>query len=140
MNERLKNFLWLIAVIVAFTIFSSVRGVSSVYLDFGDDSLTLTAPENYSRSIRYSDIDEIELIDQFESGSIISGGENRRHQWGTWENDTWGEYILCVSKKIDNALLIKYSGNQLLVLNYESEDTTASLLSLMQEIIADRTN
>lgn len=135
MNERLKNLVWLIVIIAAFTIFSMARGGTSVYLDFGEEQLNVTAPENYTYTVDYDDIANMELIEEFDPGTMISGDETRKYRWGTWKNDTWGEYTLCASKKIDNALVISLSNGETLVINYESEDTTFSLLGLIDDLI-----
>lgn len=138
MNERLKNIIWLVVILAAFTIFSTARGGTSTTLDFGDDKLTVNAPENYTYVVGYDEISSVELVDQFEPGTMVSGGETRKYQWGTWKNEFWGEYTLCVSKQIDNALLISRSDGELLVLNYESDKTTETLLDLFHDLLADR--
>ena len=138
MSERLKNFIWLIIVVIAFSIFSSVRSGTYTYLDLDEDTLTVIAPKGFSYVVDYDDFTGIELIDEFEPGTMVSGGETRKYQWGTWNNELWGEYTLCVSKRIDNALLISHSDGKTLVLNYESSKTTESLLDLFSDLLADR--
>lgn len=140
MSERLKNLIWLVVILAAFTIFSTARGGTSTTLDFGEDNLTVTAPENYTYVVDYDEINNIELVDKFESGAMVSGGETRKYQWGTWKNETWGEYTLCITKRIDNALLISHSDGELLVLNYESDKTTEALLELFNDLLVDYKN
>lgn len=135
MNERLKNMIWLIVVVVAFAIFSSVRGGTSTYLDFSDEKITVIAPENFSYVIGYEDIRNVELVDEIDPGTMLSGGETRKYQWGTWENQAYGEYTLCVSKRIDNALVFSLANGETLVVNYESDDTTQALLDLINDLI-----
>lgn len=137
MSERLKNSIWLIIILVAFTIFSVSRGGTSTHFDFGDDQLIVNAPENYTYVVDYDKIDSVAFIDAFEPGTLVSGNETRKYQWGTWKNEAWGEYTLCVSKKIDNALLISHSGGELLVINYESDETTEALHELFHKLLAD---
>lgn len=137
MSDRLKNFVWIIVVIVAFTVFSLLRGGTSTYFDFGEETLSITAPENYTYEVEYDEIVHLELVNEFEPGTLISGGETRKYQWGTWKNDTWGEYTLCASKQIDNALILSLSNGETLVLNYESEQTTDTLLELINDMIKE---
>lgn len=137
MNERLKNIIWLVVILVAFTIFSTVRGGTSTYLDFGEEKLTVTAPENYTYVVDYNDINTIELVNKFDPGTMVSGGETRKYQWGTWKNEVWGEYSLCASKQIDSILLISHSDGELLAVNFESTETTTSLLELFNDLLAD---
>lgn len=138
MNERVKNLVWIVIVIAAFSIFSVMRGGTSTYLDFGDEAVTLSAPENYSYVLNYDDITGLELVDEFDPGTMISGGETRRYRWGTWENDVWGQYTLCSSKRIDCALIVTLTSGETLVLNYESDKTTDALLGLFTDLAESR--
>ena len=70
MSERLKNFIWLIVIVVAFMVFSNVRGGTSTYLDFGEDKLTVTAPENFNFSVNYDYVTNIELVNEFDPGTL----------------------------------------------------------------------
>lgn len=135
MNERVKNFVWIVVVIAAFSIFSITRGGTYTYLDFGEEALTVSAPENYTYIINYDDITDLELVDEFDPGTMLSGGETRKYRWGSWKNDAWGEYVLCSSKRIDNALLVTNANGTTLALNYESEKTTEALLGLLTNLI-----
>lgn len=138
MRQGIKNFLWIILVIVAFFAFSALRGGTTMYFDFGETAVVATAPEHFSHTVNYDDITNLELVDEFDPGTMISGGETRKLYWGTWKNDIWGEYTLCASKKIDNALLVTSSNGELLVLNYENEKTTEALLTLFSDLVANR--
>lgn len=138
MNGRYKNLIWLVIILAAFTIYSFVSGGTSTYLSFEGDAITVTAPESYSYAVNYDDIADVTLVDEFDAGTAVSGSENRSYYWGAWENDVWGEYTLCASKKIDNALVITCTDGSRLVVNYESESTTASLLELVNELLAAR--
>ncbi len=138
MSERLKNFIWLIVIVVAFMVFSNVRGGTSTYLDFGEDKLTVTAPENFNFSVNYDYVTNIELVNEFDPGTLVNGNETRKYRWGTWRNDVWGEYTLCSSIKIDNALVLSLANEETLVINYESEETTAALLELIDDLIENR--
>lgn len=138
MRQGIKNFLWIILVLVAFFAFSALRGGTAMYLDFGEDAVVATAPEHFSHTVNYDAITNLELVDEFDPGTMISGGETRKLYWGTWKNDIWGEYTLCASKKIDNALLVTSSNGELLVLNYENEKTTEALLTLFSDLVANR--
>lgn len=138
MNGRYKNLIWLVVILAAFTIYSVVSGGTSTYLSFEGDTMTVTAPESYSYAVSFDDIAEVEVVDEFDAGTAVTGSENRSYYWGGWENDIWGEYTLCASKKISNALVVTCTDGSRLVVNYESESTTASLLGLVNELLAAR--
>lgn len=135
MSSRLKNFLWLVAVLVVFTLITSVRGQTGVSINFGDDTLDLTGPNQFSCSIEYDKIKSLSLIELTEIGEPVNGDSNRRYQWGTYANDAWGEYTLCISKKIESALLITLQTDDHVVFNFESEDTTTALLDMFNDLL-----
>lgn len=138
MSPRLKNFLWVIVVIIAFTIFTSVRGDTGMNLNFGEDALDVLGPEGFSFSIEYDEIKNVTLLDPIETGTQISGNKNRRFQWGLFENELLGQYTLCISKKIDNAVLISMQDGSLYAFNFESEETTEALIKLFNDLLAER--
>ena len=138
MSERIKNFLWLVLVLVIFGIITFFRGSSSMYLDLEGNAITVTAPENFVYSVPFEDIADIELITGFESGTMITGSKNRKFLWGTWENETLGQFTLCASQKIDNAILVKEINGSILVFNYESSETTASLADMIPKLIESK--
>ena len=135
MSERLKNFLWLVLILVVFGVVTFFRGSSSMYLDFDNDAITVSAPEGFVYGIPLENISDIELIEEFDAGTMITGNQNRKFIWGTWENDALGQYTLCVSKKIDNVILAKEANGNVLAFNYESNETTASLAEMIPALI-----
>lgn len=138
MSQRLKNLIWFIIIIAAFVIVTQLRGSSGIYLDFGDDVLTVSAPNDFSHTIPYDNIVKLELVELTNVGTAVSGDENRKYYWGTWENDTWGQYTLCASKKINNAILITTTNKDFLVFNYESKETTEAMLKMFTELLENQ--
>ncbi len=140
MSERLKNFLWLVLVLVIFSIVTFVRGSFSMYLDLGESAIVVSAPQNFIYQLPYENIADVELIEEFESGTMVDGNANRQYFWGTWENEAWGQYTLCAAKKIDCAILIRETNGNILVINYESEKTTASLAEMLLQLIESKSS
>lgn len=138
MSERLKNFLWLVLVLIIFGVITFFRGNSSMSLDFDGNAITVTAPEKFIYSVPFENISDIEFIEEFDSGIIVNGNKNRNFLWGIWENDTLGQYTLCAYKKIDSAILVKETSGNILVFNYESEETTVSLADMIPKLIESR--
>lgn len=139
MKRTLKLFLYAIIFIAAFMAFTWFTGRNSVTIDFGEDALTLYAPKGHTISIEYDLIKSLELVEIPEdTGSILSGGENRRYSWGERENTAWGTYTLYISKKIDVAILITTYNDEIFVYNYESDQTTTSMIQMFTELLAHR--
>lgn len=141
MRKRSKknlNYYLPAILIAAVIIFTLIRGGSGMDMDFGDDTLVVSSPEEFSFSVDYDEISSTELVDFTDSGTMLSGGENSSYAWGVWENDAWGEYSMCVIKKLDTAILITTQDGERMVFNYESDDTTASLFQAFNEMLDNR--
>lgn len=136
MSSRLKNFLWIIVVLVAFTLITTFRGETGTNISFGDNTLELTGPEHFSYTLEYDKISSLSLVELSEPGQPVSGNSNRRCQWGTYKNDSWGEYTLCVTTKIENAIRITMQNGEVIVFNYESDETTRAILDMFNELLA----
>ena len=135
MSGRLKNFLFLLAFLAAFTLLTLFRGGMSVAPRFEESELTVAGPRQFSYTIPYDQIASIEPVTLDAAGTMLSGGESRGFYWGSWENGAWGRYTLCASKRFDAAILITARDGSRLVFNYEGEDTTVSMLQLLSDIL-----
>ncbi|MGN0967695.1 MAG: hypothetical protein ACI4O3_00380 [Oscillospiraceae bacterium] len=139
MNAKAKNTIFLVLVLAAFLVLTAVFGGTGMNVDFSDDSLTVSGPGKYSFTVDYDQIAKMELVELADPGTMLSGGENRSYYWGSWENEVWASYTLCASKKIDTALKITTRDGDLLVFNYQDDDTTASILEMFTQLLAHRT-
>lgn len=139
-NSKKVNYLISIIIIIAVLIIAQMRGDSNISLDFGDDSLTVRAPKEFSFSVAYDEISSIDLVEFNDPGNMLSGGENRNCSWGDWENEAWGQYTRGTSAKADTAILVTTTDNAHLVFSYEDDDTTASLIQGFNELLASREN
>lgn len=138
MGSKSKALVNILVFIVAFFLLSSLRGQTMVNVSFDDDTLTLTAPKDYSLVIEYDQVETVDLVDSFDPGTVISGDENRSCRWGTWENSDWGQYTLAVSKKIDNVILLTTATDERIAFNFENETSTAAMHQMFTELLAHR--
>lgn len=134
MTLKQKNifFIVLILALVLFYIFSG--GSVGVSLDFGEESLILSASD-YDWTIPYDQIESLELTELPGKGTLIEGVEKRTHCCGTWENDIWGKYILCVNPKIDRCIVVTLNTGNIYVLNYENINSTAQLHQMFTDLL-----
>lgn len=138
MKNKVIRFLLLLLVLAAFTVLSRFLGGANITLDFDEDALTIGGPKKLSVIVEYDRIAGLELVELADTGTLVSGGENRSYSWGTWENDTWGRYTLCAAKKADTAILITTQDGESLVFNYQDDDTTTSIFQMFTELLAHR--
>lgn len=138
MKKRIISFLLLILFLAAFTVFSWFLGGAGITLDFGEDALTVSGPKKFSFSVDYDRIADLDLVELSDTGTLISGGENRSYSWGTWETGAWDRYTLCAAKKADTAILITTQEDELLVFSYQDDETTAAVFQMFTELLAHR--
>lgn len=137
-NSKKVNYLLSIIIIIAVLIIALMRGNSNISPNFGDNSLTVYAPKEFSFSVTYDEISSIALVEFTDPGNMLSGGTNRNCSWGVWENEAWGQYVRCTVQKADTAILVTTVDNTHLIFSYEDDETTAALLQAFQELLISR--
>lgn len=137
MTSKQKNlfFIFLILAVVLFYTFSG--GSVGISLDFGEDALILSA-SNYDWQIPYGRIATLELITLPDTGVLIEGSEKKSLCCGTWENEAWGEYTLCIDPKIDHCIAVTMDDGSVYVLNYENAESTQQLHKMFSELLQNK--
>lgn len=92
----------------------------------GDDSLEISSEYWSDISVNYSDIEEIELRNDVESGKRTNGFGTPRLLLGTFENEEFGLYTRYTYGKCDTCIVIK-DGENVLVINAEDVKSTQKL-------------
>lgn len=123
-----KNYIWTIAVVVVVLIIGLFRGNGPV-LTPGEDQLTVQQ-DGYVITVGYADVTSLSLLYGCDYGNCLDGTSAGRYYYGRWENETWGEYDLCVDSKVDCCLVIGIATGTT-VLNYNSEKETEQLYELL---------
>ena len=87
--------------IMVFVAAIRMQNAASVGIDFNDTRIVITGPSGTEPfSIDYREIQSITLIDNYNSGTKVSGVQNRRLYYGTFHNDVYGTYALCAVPSI----------------------------------------
>lgn len=137
MTPKQKNaaFAVLILAVVLFYVFSG--GSVGISLDFGETGLTLSASDQ-DWYIPYDQIETLELTELPDSGTCLQGTEKRRLCCGTWENEAWGKYTLCVDPRIDACIVVTLKDGGRYVLNYENADSTRELHQMFTALLESK--
>ena len=123
--------LWVI-VIAVFAVFFQPR--RPVRAEAEEGSLAITGASGYTAVIRYEDVTGMELRDSLDYGTKLDGTDSRKEKSGTWENDEFGTYELCVSAKFPTCIVLTTEAGTTVV-NFESERSTRSLYEALGEQI-----
>ncbi len=137
MVSKHKNLLiiLLLLAMVLFYVFSG--GSVGISLDFGEDSLSVSASD-YDWTIPYDHIESLELAGLPDLGIQMEGIERNKLSCGTWKNDAWGEYTLCVNPKNHQCIVVVMDDGDIFVLNYENSDSTEQLHKMFTELLCSK--
>lgn len=129
MSGMQRTLTRLLGVVVVVTIFIIVFGWGTTKVTISaleNGGITLTDPGGGEHSIVYAEVTAVQLVDMpADFGICIDGGNDKGFHYGTWENEQWGRYSLCVKDSISNVILVKQNSGVTLF-NYEGVTPTES--------------
>ena len=139
MNKKYSRYITgALILIMVFVAAIRMQIAASVGIDFNDTRIVITGPSGTEPfSIDYREIQSITLIDNYNSGTKVSGVQNRRLYYGTFHNDVYGTYALCAVPSIPSAIEIR-TKNGIILFNYESEKVTAALSTSLTEFVSEK--
>lgn len=113
-----------VALLSAFFVWLMFTG--DIGVDFGEESFTVEASFYSDLTVKYEDIDSIELIDSNVKGSRVGGFESLRLSMGNFRNDEYGTYTRYSYNSCDSAVVIR-DGDKVLVLSGKDIESTKEL-------------
>lgn len=128
------NLLLPLLVIFGVSIFSWVSRSDDVGFDWGKEAVTITDPAGDSFTILYADVISMTLEDCPGYGVCVSGENQNRWVYGTWENDVWGVYRLVATPDVVRCIVFQ-TAQTYYVLSYESDKTTEALYEQLVPIV-----
>ena len=138
MTPRVKRTLLFLLILVLAVFFYGAFGRNTLLLSLADETVTVTGPEDSSFSVPYGEIALMELREDFDPGVSVDGGLKNNIRYGLWHNEELQNYQLFASDKIGVVILLRTTGGDVLVFNYESEDTTRSYYGSFTEFLAQQ--
>ena len=125
-------------------IVSAIIGVISVVLcsillfsgnvnfEFNDTEMTVVADLYEDISVKYHEIDAIELRENADRGSRVFGFGSPKLLMGSFKNDEFGNYTRYSYTKCENEIAI-FSNGRVLVISGETEDKTTEIYNTLVE-------
>lgn len=108
----------------------------SAGLSFEGEALRISDGDAVDVTLPFAEIRAVSLIGTLERGEMADGTSTRRIARGTWKNDAYGEYTLCISEKI-NCCLVVQTDSRTLVYTYESAQTTRGIYDMLLQALRD---
>ena len=104
----------------------------NVEYSLGDDALTVEATYYESSTVKYADIDSVELCEDLDIGARQMGFASARLSLGIFKSDDLGTYTLYSYSGADAHVVIK-SGDKTLVIGLENEDEARLLCKALEQ-------
>jgi len=130
---------WMISavIIIAVALFMGFgRGKGAVDFSSSDESISLSAGEEgqkYTLTVRYDETKSFTFVEDLDLGTMVEGQDTDKYKTGTWENDSYGTYLLCANGDVKCYVVAEMTDGTYKVFNYESADTTENLAPALQE-------
>ena len=135
-QQKARNTFLTLLIPLLILLYIFFGGSVGISLDFGEDALAISA-EKQDWNIPYDRIISLGLADVENFGTLLNGTEKRALHYGSYENDVWGQYNLCIDPRIETCIVIETS-NGFFVLNYENEESTQQLYIMFSELLASK--
>lgn len=126
-----RDLICSLVVVAVVLVISLFRGSAPV-ISPGEFQLTVQAPDGQISYADYAEVTAVSLLDTADYGTCLEGESTGRYFYGSWENEAWGEYDLCVYAKVPVCLVIESGSAGTLVVNCSSAEETEQLFELLQ--------
>ena len=103
-------------------------------LEFAPDALIVTAPDRSATTVAYADIRRVTLYTNPDYGACARGGQQAGCWYGTWRNDQWQTYRLCVHPRVHSCVTLE-TVDGLFAFNASSEGETFRLKAALDELL-----
>ncbi|MBQ8359489.1 MAG: hypothetical protein IJX37_06230 [Oscillospiraceae bacterium] len=137
MSLKQKNIFLILIILAMVLIYTLSGGSVGISLDFGEDALSVSAA-NMDWNLSYDQIADMKLTELSNVGFMVEGIDKGSLQCGTWQNEIWNEYTLCICPKLSQCIVLTQNDGSIFVLNYESDESTAALYNMFTELLQSK--
>ena len=133
----IKHILFVLALFAVTMLIFYFDTAEDVKITFAETQVEVKHDRKYSMAIPYDIIEAAQLVELPQGGEKQAGGDNMVVRYGTWVNDTWGQYCICVD--LDATLCIEISlndGRTFVISRKSNEETTAVFEQLQARLAA----
>ncbi|MCD8085679.1 MAG: hypothetical protein LUF28_05045 [Clostridiales bacterium] len=135
-----RNWILMAAILVILTLVSTLNKEGAVTLNYTEEALTVNGADGYSFQVAYDEIASVALEELPDLGTAVEGGSDAAFRYGVWENDTWGEYTLCLTTTMDTCVVLTLLDGGVYVFNYGDEDGTQAVYEDLPGVLAEYGN
>lgn len=119
-NNRKRNAVVIAIIFIGFTLYQIyTHDDSNVRLYFDEKQFTIRYQQE-NIQVPYSAVKQVTLEELPDTGTLIEGDKTKAYQFGVWENDVWGRYVLCIYRSSNKCMVIE-TENMRYVVNGDSD-------------------
>ena len=85
-----RNMLWTVLILVAFIVYTAVRGSSTFAVALTEAEVQITYPNKSVTSLPYGEITAVSLLKDADFGECVSGTQQGSGWYGQWHSSEWG--------------------------------------------------
>ena len=98
---------------------------NKIEVTFQEDAVDV-ASKRYAMNIPYDMIKAVELTEAADPGTVIEGFDDKSIRTGEWENEAWGQYVVCAVPEI-SMIMVTLEDGRVFVFNKLDDETTKQL-------------
>lgn len=128
----LRSVIIFIAVIAVISLFRSRE--ETLKYSFSEEGFAIETVSGYSVSVAWDSILSAQERETLEPGKLLDGTDDDTERSGSWENQEFGQYILCTDAKVDDYVVL-YTETGVVIINFEDKEATRSLCQAIEEML-----
>ncbi|MDD5934448.1 MAG: PH domain-containing protein [Clostridiales bacterium] len=130
-----KKTIIVIAIFIVVGIMLVVTVKQGVQVKQDNTGIKISGGLFYSVDVRFSEINDVQLVDSIDYGSRTDGAAIGNYHLGNYRNSAYGSYKLFVNDRIPRYIVIQYDHGETVVFNCKNEEDTKEMYESLVEKI-----
>lgn len=133
---RITGIIVTLVLAILFAALIPLMFTGDITVEYGDGGFKIEADYFEDLTVRYDEVDSVELIKDYDRGVRIYGFGGARLLMGTFESDTYGKYTLFAYAKCDYGVVVR-SGEKTLILTGKDKTETEEIYEKLNLFCGD---
>ena len=122
-----KDLIFISLILIALGVMILCDSDVDILVNYDEEMLQITSPR-LNVDIEHAHVNQIALIDMPDFGTKVGDSyEHDAYCAGTWENETWGAYTLCVIPTNSKCILVEVENDGFVVFTCTTDEKTEKL-------------
>ena len=134
---RITGIIVTLVLAILFAALIPLMFTGDITVEYGDGGFKIEADYFEDLTVRYDEVDSVELIKDYDRGVRIYGFGGARLLMGTFESDTYGKYTLFAYAKCDYGVVVR-SGEKTLILTGKDKTETEEIYEKLNLFCGDK--